>query len=212
MLVPAAVAVAPVLAYNQLRFGSLFDFGNAYQITVTDMTSFSTPWRNVPGTILYYLFLPLRPTGTFPFLEISPTPLPAWSFTEPSIGGLCVLMPLAALAFAVPFLRRRLGALWPTLVTMLALAVVLLVFDSIVGGFGWRYMADFGWLFMLCALPVAAQAMQGRQWVRAIVALVVAYAVVVWALSCFVVGRDDMLVVNEPGLYHAVRSWFTLLP
>ena len=45
-----------------------------------------------------------------------------------------------------------------------------------------------------------------------IVALVVAYAVVVWALSCFVVGRDDMLVVNEPGLYHAVRSWFTLLP
>ncbi len=54
--------------------------------------------------------------------------------------------------------------------------------------------------------------MQGRRWVRAIVALVVAYAVVVWALSCFVVGRDDMLVVNEPGLYHAVRSWFTLLP
>lgn len=212
MLVPAAVVVAPVLAYNQLRFGSLFDFGNAYQITVADMTSFSTPWRNVPGTILYYLFLPLRPTGTFPFLEISSTPLPAWSFTEPSIGGLCVLMPLAALAFAVPFLRRRLGALWPTLVTMLALAVVLLVFDSIVGGFGWRYMADFGWLFMLCALPVAAQAMQGRRWVRAIVALVMAYAVVVWALSCFVVGRDDMLVVNEPGLYHAVRSWFTLLP
>ena len=121
-------------------------------------------------------------------------------------------MPLAALAFAVPFLRRRLGALWPTLVTMLALAVVLLVFDSIVGGFGWRYMADFGWLFMLCALPVAAQAMQGRRWARAIVALVMAYAVVVWALSCFVVGRDDMLVVNEPGLYHAVRSWFTLLP
>ena len=60
---PAAVAVAPVLAYNQLRFGSLFDFGNAYQITVTDMTSFSTPWRNVPGTILYYLFLPLRQIG-----------------------------------------------------------------------------------------------------------------------------------------------------
>ncbi len=121
-------------------------------------------------------------------------------------------MPLAALAFAVPFLRRRLGALWPTLVTMLALAVVLLVFDSIVGGFGWRYMADFGWLFMLCALPVAAQAMQGRRWVRAIVALVMAYAVVVWAALVLCGGARRHACGQRAGLYHAVRSWFTLLP
>ena len=49
-------------------------------------------------------------------------------------------MPLALLAFAVPFMRRPLGRLYATLTSMLALSMVLLVFDAYVGGFAWRYL------------------------------------------------------------------------
>ena len=203
----------PILAYNHMRFGSLFDFGNAYQLTVTDMTTFHTPAANMPLTVLYYLFLPLRFTDTFPFLALSPTPLPRWSFTEPCVGGLFALMPLAACAFAIPWpaARRRFGAWWTTLAMALTLALALVVFDAYVGGFGWRYIADFGWLFMIAAIPVTALMMRRWPWTRALVTVVVCFAIVVAVMSMFVVGRDDMLIANDPALFHRVRSWCALL-
>lgn len=212
LLLPALAAAVPVLVYNQLRFGSPFDFGNAYQLTVTDMTRFHTPAGNMPLTVLYYLFLPPRLTGMFPFLALSPTPLPSWSFTEPCVGGLFTMMPLALCAFALPWpaVRRRCGVWWPTLVTTLALAAALVVFDAFVGGLGWRYIADFGWLFMVAAVPVAALMMRRWPWTRALVAVIVGAALVFAVASCFVVGRDDMLVANDPALFHRVRCWFAL--
>lgn len=212
LLLPALAVTAPVLVYNQLRFASPFDFGNAYQLTVTDMTRFHTPAENMPLTVFYYLFLPPRLTDAFPFLALSPTPLPRWSFTEPCVGGLFALMPLALCAFALPWpaVRRRCGVWWPTLATALALAALLVVFDAFVGGLGWRYIADFGWLFMVAAVPVVALMMRRWPWTRAPVAIVVCAALVFAVASCFVVGRDDMLVANDPALFHRVRSWFAL--
>ncbi|MEE1295674.1 MAG: transporter [Bifidobacterium sp.] len=211
VLVPAAVVVAPILWYNHARFGSFTDFGNAYQVTVTDMTRFSTPASNVAPTIFYYFLLPLRFTGSFPWVATSPTPMPQWSFTEATTCGMLVAMPLMAAALALPWCRRAAGRLWPTLMTALGLGVVLTVFDAVVGGFGWRYMADFGWLFMLAALVPLAAAMERWRWARAVVTLAVAWGVAVTVLSCFAVGRDDALVNNAPALYYGVRSWFTLL-
>ncbi len=212
LLLPALAAAAPVLVYNQLRFAAPFDFGNAYQLTVTDMTRFHTPAANMPLTVFYYLFLPPRLTDSFPFVALSPTPLPRWSFTEPCVGGLFALMPLALCAFALPWsaVRRRCGVWWPMLVTALALATLLVVFDAFVGGLGWRYIADFGWLFMVAAVPVVALMMRRWPWTRALVAIVVCAALAFAVASCFVVGRDDMLVANDPALFHRVRSWFAL--
>ncbi|KFI58882.1 glycosyltransferase [Bifidobacterium gallicum DSM 20093 = LMG 11596] len=212
--VPALVVVAPVLAYNHARFGSWLDFGNAYQFTVADMTSFHTPWVNMPLTMLYYLGLPLRFESTFPFLALSPTPLPLWSFTEPSIGGIVWLMPLMVLALAVPFMRRQLrgSGLLGLCNTALVLGALLLVFDSYVGGFSWRYMADFCWLFMLGAVTVGAWWVTRRgAFGRWVVAVSVLAALVLAVMSCFALGRDDMLIVNDPATFHAVQSWFTLL-
>ena len=156
VLAPAALVVMPLLAYNALRFGSPFDFGSDYQITVTDMTRFRQPLANLPATIGYYLLLPLRVTDSFPWLGVNPTPLTTWGFAEPLVGGLFILFPLLlpAVALAAPRLRRRIAA--PTrhmLVAALALAAALLLFDAYAAGLGWRYMTDFGWLIALAAMP-----------------------------------------------------------
>ena len=57
-------------------------------MTVTDMTNYHQPFANFLLTCGYYLFLPLRFTDQFPFLAVSPTPLPSWGFTEAMPGGL----------------------------------------------------------------------------------------------------------------------------
>lgn len=154
VLIPAAVFIVAVGAYNALRFGSPLDFGIRYQLTVTDMTTYPLSLTNVAHTIGYYLGLPLRLTNRFPFLATSPTPLPQWGFTEPMIGGILVICPVLILSAATVFLRRHLrhGGGWRLLTTCCCLAVTLIVVDSVAGGLGWRYMADFGWLLALPAI------------------------------------------------------------
>ena len=156
VLVPALCMVVPIGAYNAARFGSPFDFGDSYQLTVTDMTRYAPSSSNILTIAGYYLALPLRVTSGFPFLALSPTPLAQWAYTEPLVGGLFVLCPALLLAWALPFLRRRLYAsgLWGTMMVCLSLAMALILVDAARGGLGWRYMTDFGWLFSLGAIAV----------------------------------------------------------
>ena len=75
-------------------------------------------------------------------------------------GGLFTIAPLTLAALACPFLYRRMRKAgrtntWLLLTSSLALGLLLVVIDSRMAGLGWRYIADFGWLFALAALPSA---------------------------------------------------------
>ena len=247
MLLPALLAVVPQLWYNHARFGSWFNFGDAYQMTVTDMTRFTLPKANILPMIGEYLLTPLRTTPNFPWVGISPTPLPEWGYAETIMGGLFLVCPFLVLALAVPFLRARFrhrtatqGAAawsWTLPTAALALGMALVVFDVLRGGLGWRYMADFGYVFAIAAMPVlllilgdvpspapvpggvASRAAvcrrfltaAGRAAVRWAVVLLLLAWIVLTALMCFAPGRSDELLNNNPALYHTVASWFTLL-
>lgn len=221
MLVPALVVVVPLFAYNMVRFSSPFDFGSSYQLTVTDMTSYHQSWSNFVWTVAYYLFLPLRWTDTFPFLAVDPAPLKDWGFAEAMPGGLFVMVPLALAALACPFLRKRMrvrghAGMWPTLVMFLLLGLLIVALDARLGGLGWRYIADFGWLFALASLPLMLIALDCERprlrWLlRVLVLALLLFTLSLTVLSLFLYGRDDEMIRNDPGLFHDVQSWFTLI-
>lgn len=220
-VVPALAVIVPLLAYNAARFGSPFDFGSSYQLTVTDMTNYHQSLSNLVLTVVYYLFLPLRFTDAFPFLAVSPAPLPSWEFTEAMPGGLFAIAPLALAAVAVPFLcRRARGAegrgVWALSVSCLVLGLLLVVLDSRMAGLGWRYITDFGWLFALAALPALScildVARPRLRWLaRAGFLALLLFMIVITLLSLFMPGRDDELLRNNPGLFLDVQSWFSML-
>lgn len=221
VLVPALVVVVPLFAYNVVRFSSPFDFGSSYQLTVTDMTSYHQSWSNFVWTVAYYLFLPLRWTDTFPFLAVDPAPLKDWGFAEAMPGGLFVMVPLALAALACPFLRKRMrvrghAGMWPTLVMFLLLGLLIVALDARLGGLGWRYIADFGWLFALASLPLMLIALDCERprlrWLlRVLVLALLLFTLSLTVLSLFLYGRDDELIRNNSGLFHDVQSWFTLM-
>ncbi len=153
VLLPALICISGVGIYNVARFGSPLNFGIEYQLTVTDMTSYPLSVANLMHVIGYYLALPLHFASQFPFLTVSPTPLPQWGFTEPMVGGLFVLCPLLLCGWATPFLRRffKVEGAWRLLTSSFVLGLLLIVVDGMAGGLGWRYMADFGWLLALAA-------------------------------------------------------------
>lgn len=214
------IAIVPLLAYNVVRFGSPLDFGTSYQMTVTDMTSYRQPLSNLALTVAYYLFLPLRFTDAFPFLAVNPAPLPTWGFTEAMPGGLFTIAPLTLAALACPFLYRRMRKAgrtntWLLLTSSLALGLLLVVIDSRMAGLGWRYIADFGWLFALAALPsllIVLDCVKPRlRWVcRAGFLALLLFTLVVALMSLFLRRRDDEMLRNNPALYLDVQSWFML--
>ena len=141
------------------------------------------------------------------------------------------------MALALPLLRRlETHGMRPWLMSCLAVAAVLVVFDSRVGGLGWRYSADFGWLISLASIPGLLWLVNGREpsrslagandaasgdgiarvtpwrWLmRWVVMLAVLWALGIAILSCFVQSRSDSMIANNPTLWHQVQSWFTLL-
>lgn len=228
VIIAALIPVLPLMAYNAARFGSPMNFGNEYQLTVTDMTAYRVAAANILPIVGDYLLLPLRCTDTFPWIALSAAALPEWSYTEPMIGGLFAMCPLAALSFALPFLRSRDGrpGRTRTMPAALALAVGLVVFDAVNAGLGWRYMADFGWLFVLAALPVLLRLLgepgtgscDGRRQTGAIpmrirlarlaVAAIMMCSIAVGVLSLFTIGRHDALISTAPNLFYNVFAWF----
>ena len=116
---------------------------------------------------------------------------------EKVIFGICLALFLGAGAFA--------------------LGLALLAFDAWEGGLGWRYMIDFAWLLALAALPAflaIAGAVDSHAPALRLPSLFgmrfLLAAGVVTLLGFYVPGRDDALIGVNSGLYHTVRSWFTL--
>ena len=150
VIIPALIVVLPLMAYNVARFGSPLDFGNDYQMTVTDMTRFVQPTANFLPSVGAYLFLPLRFTSEFPFIGMTPMAFREWGYYELMAGGLFTACPLLLLALAAPFLRRRMhrSGYWGLATCSLALAVLLAVFDSHTAGPGMalhlRFRVDDG--------------------------------------------------------------------
>lgn len=82
VIIPAILVVTPLMTWNMVRFDSPFNFGNAYQFSISDMTRHTTPSADMPANIWYYLFLPLRFMDRFPWLVGSPAPMPQWGYYE----------------------------------------------------------------------------------------------------------------------------------
>lgn len=106
--------------------------------------------------------------------------------------------------------------MWRTLTTFLLLGLLIVTLDARLGGLGWRYIADFGWLFALASLPLMLIALDCdrprlRWLLRVLVLALLLFMLAVTVLSLFLYGRDDEMIRNDPGLFHDVQSWFTLI-
>lgn len=229
LILPFLIVLIPVAYYNALRFGSMFNFGNQYQITVTDMTRMRLPAGNIIPTILAYLVLPLRIINTFPWIAIRPVNFHQWQYVEPMIGGIFSIAPIAILA-CISFMPRRnhcprLTPIRRLSLTSLALAVPILLFNAYNAGLGWRYMIDFAWFLAIATvlnlgtLSVRYDFLQPHSslshqstciLVRTILDVLAISCLIIIFLSWFVTAREDSILRFNPDLWYTVRDWLTL--
>lgn len=172
---PAACLLFGALAYNQLRFGSIFEVGQTWQL----WGGHSSMWqkklhflvlaRLVPN-IWYYFLSPLQisfnrsllliPSSYPPSSWMSPELLSAYDIYADRMSGLFVMMPMVAVLLALPFGLFR-AALWRgaergrVVVAILLLCAVLSAFPLFLAPPSMRYGAEWCmWLLMAAALVV----------------------------------------------------------
>jgi hypothetical protein len=133
LLTPIGVCGVLLLAYNQARFGSPFEYGARYQINgpSTYNAHFAELGYLAPG-LWSYLFAPPRLIAIFPFLQIIypqisyPFGLPAhYAPLSEETGGLFAMAPIAIFLLALPWMWRRRPALLGTLAPLLTLMAVV---------------------------------------------------------------------------------------
>ena len=141
---------------NKSRFGSPFDFGADYNLTVTDLTKKTySITRNIP-VLFQELVQPLHIEPQFPFItgvEVT-TGFQGYMFKDKMIGGFFALNMLALFCFWIFRIRKKMRAqkVFGLAATAFGIAALLVELDVQIGGISQRYMIDYGWLFMLTAI------------------------------------------------------------
>lgn len=162
-LVPLIAGGCVIMWYNNARFGSPFEFGATYQITVSNISANKVRLSDIPAAIYHYFLQMPRPRTSFPFFEEQFFTLinyGAYKYVAPASGVL--MYPFVLLGFAtVPLSLRKKNKRLGGGITVLQRnafilcgiigAVVLAVINFCVAGIQQRYITDIMPLILLAS-------------------------------------------------------------
>lgn len=140
---PYVIVAAGLMWYNAARFDNPFEFGQSYQLTVTDQSSYGDMLSRVnPASLLLGMYYYLFNVNT-------PTILPSL--------GLFIAFPLLLAAVILPLVRRNKKLLTATSLKPFVVCLVLSVLIMMIFELLWaphptpRYRMDFAWLLGMLA-------------------------------------------------------------
>ncbi|MDO4442410.1 MAG: cytochrome C oxidase Cbb3 [Slackia sp.] len=162
LVAPYVLVLACVLGYNYARFGSLFDFGANYNLTVNDMTKRGMAVGRIAPALFAYFFQPPAATGVFPYLQPAPfdTTYLGQTVKEATFGGIFACLPLlwvlpfSGIALKMRIAQRKTRTIAGVVGVLLVSGVVIGIADAEVAGILQRYFADFSIMFLMAAVLV----------------------------------------------------------
>lgn len=163
-LVPFAVIGGIQMAYNYARFGSFFDFGIQYSLTINDFTKSQYHTHFVGIGLWNYLFAFPSFSQNYPFFI--PSSVDTFNpngyyfvATHNAVGLVWKALPLMAYALSLKAYRkapagsRRVGTVLLAASSVIApLIIICSIWES---GYGARYCVDFAWEMLMGALIIS---------------------------------------------------------
>lgn len=151
--VPVIIGAAFVMWYNYARFGSVFEFGAKYQLTVYDVSKYAFNMALVAPAFYYYFFQNPEFTAEFPFLDIPfyrLTNINTYIYLTSTIGLLSFPSVWGVACMPASLLSKKTDkAKKSILVLALICVIVMAVFDMCFAGVNIRYLADIALIGVL---------------------------------------------------------------
>ncbi|HPE94948.1 MAG TPA: hypothetical protein PLT66_02625 [Bacillota bacterium] len=153
--VPILLGLGALMWYNSIRFSGPFDFGNNYQITVSDVSENTIRFVLLP-TALFHYFLQPPDITRFPFVSLSRIKLPSYPvdyiYVGENLGSFSFLNNLWLLPGVAGGMRKE--KLEKNLFVILTLmtAVLLAFLDTCLAGVHIRYTTDMMMMVSIAAV------------------------------------------------------------
>ena len=151
--VPVIIGAVFVMWYNYARFGSVFEFGAKYQLTVYDVSKYTFNLSLVLPA-LYYYFLQLPEfTNVFPYFDIpfyKLSSINTYVYLTSTIGMLSFPSVWGAACLPVSLGNKRADKTKKAvLILSLICVVIMAVFDMCFAGVNIRYLSDIALVSVL---------------------------------------------------------------
>ncbi len=213
-LIPVLLGGVFILTYNYMRFGSVLDFGQTYQLTVSDIHGNSLSLMSFfPMLIHYFLQLP-RTRALFPYFEANFCVIYNYGkytyladtigvFTYPLIPAGMLLMPLTFRRIRSAFSLKK----W-FIILCFGISLMIAWQDFCLGGAITRYVIDFLPLLVILSVLVLLSAVDidhGSKTKNRICAIIFAGSLFISFLLTIGV-RDSILMKYHSEIYEAVEN------
>ncbi|MBR1730940.1 MAG: hypothetical protein IJ725_00690, partial [Ruminococcus sp.] len=161
--VPLFVCAIFQMWYNHARFGSFFDFGISYSVTINDFTRNGFYLIFVIISLFGYLFAAPNFSPTYPYISNTFNRFGANGYYFQDVGSLpgiiFLAFPVVGYIFSgkalklLPDRKQRLKYAWMIGLPCLLMPIVIIcsVWES---GYAVRYVADFSWEMLIGALII----------------------------------------------------------
>lgn len=157
--VPVVCFVALQLYLNHVRFGSFFEFGTTYQLTVSDISLNRLRISDLPAAIFHYFLQPVSLNSDYPFVSLFYTKLESYGhyvYVDTGMGLLTIPLMWMLFGSALVFAnKKRPLAHKVTLGSVLFGMIVVALFDFCLGGVIFRYTCDLTLMGAFAAMAVA---------------------------------------------------------
>lgn len=218
LAVPYIFIAAVLMWYNAARFGSVFNFGQNYQLTVTDMAKDSYKISTLPWCLWFGMFQPLNVTAQFPFVFSgnAGNDFAGYFYNTGNAIPMFSIVPLLYSMFVPAFWRRwkkekgSFGTIMLGTVLGIGWITAILVFVS--AGVHIRYTAEAIPLLMFSSVLLYGNYAKGQQeqiqknlWT---LFAVLALSTVMIAFLTGIVGERDWIFVQHPEFYYKIERAF----
>ena len=220
-LIPVIAGIVLMLLHNKARFGSLLDFGENYQLTVSDISSLKVTPEMFPSAVFYYFLMPFTAIDTFPFFEARGIILNSYEVyrnIEPSFGLLDIpflLMGTVFLPGAFVRSNRRISkkdaASYNGFLAACVLSALFITwFDFSRGGVCIRYLTDFAWLLAIMSGVVLLRRVMRKSGRKTVYGLICTALVLTFFTVFFIMLAQDSSNLTKlyPSLLERCEDFF----
>ena len=143
---PVVIAVVASMLYNKARFGSFFDFGTAYQLTISDTSFYSIGLHGIMPAFFHYFLQGFHFVQEFPYVGmnyIAPPDYGRYFYVDSGIGIFAMPFMLSLLLFPIVLKKKTIGKNRKIIFAAALIAIPVTAFiNCCLGGIIFRYTSD----------------------------------------------------------------------
>ncbi len=224
-LIPVIIGAAAIMAYNHARFGSPFEFGAVYQLTVSNVHANAIEPSLIPYALLQYFCQPIGMTKVFPFIGYTSPSLSGYGqyiYSAASHGALVFPMLLAGmivLPFMLGHLKKQPGTKFAfdeitikklTYIIMFVIALVVAWLDFCMAGVIFSYVCDILPVLTLLSVWLLLESQQEMAKLPAVGGRATAIYIAVCAVTVVIAFLEILTFFNMALYQHFPNILFVL--